>query len=50
MNTQPKIKTSRVELRLAPNQKEALQALADTLKTTMTQLIISSLNLPAPTE
>ena len=46
MNIKPKIKTTRVELRLAPNQKKALQHQADELKVSMSQLIVDVLQLP----
>jgi len=46
MNIKPKIRTTRVELRLAPNQKEALQRRADELKVSMSQLIVDILQLP----
>ena len=46
MNTNPKVRTKRVELRLAPNQKDALQERAVALEITMTQLIIQALKLP----
>lgn len=46
MNIKPKIRTTRVELRLAPNQKKALQRKADELKISMSQLIVNVLQLP----
>ena len=47
MNTKPKLKTERVELRLTPKQKDALRDLALLEGTTITQLIISQLQLPS---
>ncbi len=46
MNTKPKLKTLRVELRLSPNQKEELIRQANALNITMSELIINKLLLP----
>jgi len=48
MNVKPKLKTSRVELRLTPEQKRALQARATAAQLSMTDYIISVLQLPLP--
>ena len=47
MNTKPKVKVSRMELRLAPNQKSELRERADAAGVTMSEYIIYMLNLPA---
>lgn len=49
MNTNAKLKTERVEFRLAPNQKRALQKLADDARLSLTDYILSKLDLPLPT-
>ena len=45
MNIKPKLKTVRVELRLAPNQKDVLIAKALKANMTMTEYIIHQLSL-----
>lgn len=47
MNTKPKIKVTRMELRLAPNQKDELRDRAIAANLTMSEYIVYMLNLPA---
>lgn len=46
MNVNPLVKTQRLELRLAPNQKRALKLKAKALGLTMSEYIILRLDLP----
>jgi len=48
MNVKPKLKTTRVELRLTPEQKQALQDRATSAQLSMTDYIIATLQLPLP--
>ncbi len=50
MNVKPKLKTERIELRLTPKQKDHLRDLALLDGVSITQLIITSLKLPATTQ
>ena len=50
MNNKPKVKVERLEIRLAPNQKEALVKMAKEAQLSMSNYIIDALKLPEAIE